>query len=225
MTNYKELPLIIFGTAGASREIYYLIKDINNSFGKSIFSVIGFISENENEVGNFVTDEKIVIASDDGIKNFINENLEIGVVIPFGSPYLRKKIFKLTSQYSNVIYPNLIHPSVQLIRDTTVMGKGNIIAAGSILTCNVSLGDFNFINLHCTIGHDAIIGDFNTVNPLSAISGNVVIGDECFIGCGANILQDITLGDSCTIGAGATVIHNVNIGDTEVGVPARKINK
>ena len=50
-------------------------------------------------------------------------------------------------------FPNIIDPSVQMSERIT-MGKGNIICAGNILTVDIALGDFNIINLDCTVGHD-----------------------------------------------------------------------
>ena len=50
------------------------------------------------------------------------------------------------------------------------MGKGNIVCAGNILTVDITLGDFNIINLDCTVGHDAVLHSYVTVYPSVNIS-------------------------------------------------------
>lgn len=64
------------------------------------------------------------------------------------------------------------------------LGESNIICAGTILTVDISIGNYDIINLDCAIGHDAIISDYVTINPGSTISGKVNVGSETGVGNG-----------------------------------------
>ncbi len=218
----KHLPLLIFGSSGASKEIYYLIQQMNlkeNAF----LDVLGFVEKEEALVGNLVCGNKKVITSDNNIEQFINNYERIGMVIPLGNGNLREKIYLKIQQYNNVFFPNIIHPSVIWEKDIVNMGEGNIIAAGTIITCNFVLGNFNFININCTIGHDVKLGNFNTINPLSSISGDVKIGSGSIIGAGSTVLQGLNIQDNTTLGAGAVLTKDTKKGQVLVGVPAKEL--
>lgn len=98
--------------------------------------------------------------------------------------------------------------------------RGVFVCPGCILTDNIDIAEFTFINMNCTIGHDVKIGRCCFIGPGANISGNVTVGDGVFIGTNAAILQGLTIGDGATVGAGAVVTKNVRPGVTVVGVPA-----
>ena len=88
------------------------------------------------------------------------------------------------------------------------------------MTVDITIGNFNVINLDCTVGHESVLDDFITLNPSVNVSGNVNIGSFSNIGTGTNIIQGISIGERVTIGAGAAVIRCIEDNHTAVGVPA-----
>ena len=221
--NHENLPVIIVGTGGASKETYYLIKKIN-LFAKESFLIVGFMEKDSCRIGDVVFDDQIIICSDETLGAFVLNYDRIGMVIPLSDPKSKQRIYQVSQSYQNIIYPNIVHPSV-IIEGETQMGIGNIISAGSVLACDLKIGDFNLINRCCTTGHDVIIGDFNTLNPSAVISGNVTIGSKCMIGAGAVVLQGLTVEDESVLGAGAVLANNASQGSTLVGIPAKRIEK
>ena len=71
---------------------------------------------------------------------------KMAVVCAIGSVTTRKTVIEKLKKNQKLYYPNLIDPSVSYSKYIK-MGEGNIICAGTILTTNIELGDFNILNL------------------------------------------------------------------------------
>ena len=201
--------LAIVGCGGFAREVKWLVDRINEK--QPQWNLIGFIDEDKNNIN--------VIGNDDYILSYNNE---IYVVIAIGSSSLRERLYNLYKNNPNVKFPNLIDPSV-LLSDSVKLGEGNIFCAGTILTVNILIGNFNIINLDCTVGHDTIIENFITVNPSVNISGNVHIFSGCNIGTGTQIIQGRSVGEKTIVGAGSVIVKDLPVKCTAVGCPAKPI--
>lgn len=219
--NWKGMPLVIFGSGGISREVLHVIDAINKTSNNQIYDVLGFVDKELSERANCRLD---IVTTDDGFAEFASRFPLLAVVIPIGSPNLKKKIHENIKNIDNIIFPNIIHPNTDVDISHVRMGKGNIICNGVSCTVDIEIGNFNLINLNCTIGHDVSIGDYNVINPLSSISGNIIINDSSLIGTGASILQGLEVGSESTVGAGAVVTKNVVNNVTVVGVPAKVVS-
>jgi sugar O-acyltransferase (sialic acid O-acetyltransferase NeuD family) len=122
-----------------------------------------------------------------------------------------------------LVFPTLIHPSVILSDDLVSIAKGCIICAGTIITCNISIGKFVTINLLCTVGHDTVIEEFSSFMPSVNISGEVRIEKSVYVGTGAKIINQLTIGKYTIVGAGAVVSKSLPENCTAVGIPAKPI--
>lgn len=208
--------IVIYGTGGFGREVVHLIEAINLISNE--WNIVGFIDDNLDNIGNIVNGYPVL-----GDYTWLfNYDGEINVAIGIGSPKTKRKIYEKLKARNNIIFPNIVHPDVKLSRFVE-LGQGNIICEGSILTCNIRLGDFVTINLNCTIGHDCIIEDFCTISPNASISGNVCLQEGVDFGTNATIIQGLTVGTYAIIGAGAVISKDVPAHCTAVGVPARPI--
>ena len=227
MQKITSIPLILFGTGGASKEVYYLIEQINKVSQDEKYEILGCIEEDEKKVGELAFSKINVIATDENVQSLISNYEQVAIVIPIGDPKIKKKIFEKIDSYNceNILYPNLIHPNAIVDSTLVKMDQGNIISAGVVMACDIELGNFNLINRSCTIGHDVSIGNFNTLNPMATISGDVHIGNDNLIGAGAIVLQGISIGDNITVGAGAVVTKDVEESVTVVGIPATQLIK
>jgi len=99
---WNGLPLLVFGSGGISKEIYNLIKDINEYNNNKIFDIIGFIGANEDEIGNEIIDNHRVITSDENIEDFTQNYAVIGIVIPIGNPKIKANIYNKVKNIHDV---------------------------------------------------------------------------------------------------------------------------
>lgn len=201
--------LVIVGNGGFAREVAWLVERIN--LEKKTWNFLGFIDNKLNEK-NVIGDDRFII----------NYKDELNVAIAIGTSHIRRKLYQNYKQNPNIKFPNLFDPSVLFSKKIT-FGIGNIICAGTILTVDISIGNFNIINLDCTVGHDAVIGDFITVNPSVNLSGSTEVGSGTNIGTGTQVIQGVSIGFDSIIGAGAVVNKDLPDNCTAVGVPAKVI--
>lgn len=222
MDNTERIPVIIFGTAGAATDIYYWIKAVNNSDSKEKFSVHGFV-DNEAKIGKVIYDGIKVIGSDSDVSEIIKGYSKMGLVVPFGNPVTRERIVKKFSQYPNVYFPNIIHPTVIYDRNAGVIGMGNHIGPGTVIESVFKIGNFNYISGGVELGHDIVVGDFNSINPSVATAGNVTVTQFCTLGINSTLIQNLTVRPNTVLGAGAVLIRDSEGDETLVGVPARRV--
>lgn len=208
--------IVIIGAGGMAREVAWLVKEINLAQGAT-WNLLGFVDANRASKGQ-IGGEYPVVGDDDWL---LKTEKPLAVVIGIGNPKLIHKISGMLAHKKNLEFPNLIHPTVIWDRETIIMGQGNLLCAGAILTTAIQLGSFNILNFGSSYGHDAVIGNCCVINPGVNVSGKVHIGDRCLVGVGSVILENRIVQNDTVIGAGAVVTKDVAAYATVVGVPAR----
>ena len=210
--------LYIIGAGGAAKEIFLLLKEINEH--KPTFNFKGFVDvslRDSLQIGaiKYPVINEVV---------FLKNHQEVSIVFGLADIDRLRKIIDLYRYKENFEFPSLVHPSVKL--DSSVsLGKGNIIAVQCVFTVDITIGAFNYINRGVHIGHDCVINDYNVINPMAVISGGVFLGDENLVGTNATILQYLKIGSKNKIGAGAVVIKEIGNDSCLIGVPAKNIER
>lgn len=206
--------IAVLGAGGLAREVEWLIQEINREQQEWEFA--GFIVSDLNHVGEF--DDRARILGDYSALRGVD-----AVALGIGSPSARLKVAEEVLQHSpSIEWPSLVHPSVKIDGRSLKVERGVAVAAGVIGTVNITLREFAFVNLSCTLGHEATIGRGAVLNPTVNVSGGVEIGDGALVGTGAQILQYLRVGDFATVGAGSVVTKNVDANTTVVGIPAKE---
>ncbi len=206
--------ILIVGASGFGREVAWLIEELKE------WKVVGFIDDSE-EIQNTIINGIPVIGKLDFLEKVTKKTY---VTIAIGNPIIRKKISERLMENKNIVFPNIIAKDIRINR-TIKLGIGNIICTNNILTTNISIGNFNHVNLSCTIGHDVVFNNYVTVYPGVNISGNVEISDISEIGTGSKIIQGKHISSNVIIGAGSVIVKNIEEEGTYVGVPARRVKK
>ena len=204
--------IVIVGASGFGREVAWLIENSDN------WNVKGFVDDNKDLENKSVNDYPVL-----GTIDFLlNANEKTNVVVAIGNPQIRKKIVERLQSNKNISFPNIVDKDV-IIDRTITLGFGNIICKGNILTTNIEIGNFNHINLSCTIGHDVQFHDYITVYPGVNISGNVIMNDCVEVGTGTKIIQGKKIVEETVIGAGSVVVKDIVENGTYIGVPAKQM--
>lgn len=209
--------LYIIGCGGLGREVAWLVERINEKQKK--WNLRGFIDDGVDagtKIGNYLVY---------GDTNYLIENAnEAYCVCAIASPKIRQRIITTLKENGLNNFATLVDPSV-IKSDSTSIGEGTIICAGSIISVNTKIENHVIVDWESTVGHDSIISDFCTVYPGANISGQVTLDKYVQVGAGAVILQGLSIGSYSFIGAGATVVKNIGVDVIVVGTPAHPISK
>jgi len=116
----------------------------------------------------------------------------------------------------------LIHPTAILSARVEV-GAGSYIGPLAVISVNTKIGAHAIVDMHVSIGHDAVLKDFCTVYPGARISGRCRVGEYVLIGSNAVLLPGTLIGDRAVVGASSLAGGAVEPGTTVLGVPARII--
>jgi len=208
--------IVILGAGGLGREIAFVLSEISKQSDR--YQILGFIDNNTFLHGKMVNGYP-VLGNDSWLLNYSDK---INVVICIGNPRVRKQAVDKFSIKKNIIFPNIIADNVKL-SDSITMGIGCVICLSTVLTVNISFGNFVLIMSNSVIGHDSFLDDFSTVYPSVTLSGNVSVGKYSEIGVGSKTIQQKSIGQNSIVGAGAVVIKDVPDNCIVVGVPAKPI--
>lgn len=207
--------IVIVGAGGFGREVKTIIDAVNK--GKKTYNFLGFYDDGI-EKGTQVNQYPVLGKLSD--LNALQQ--ETAVVLGIGNPIVKSNIIaSLTNTFLD--FPTLIHPNVVISEDEVAIGKGTVICAGSILTCNIRIGEFVTLNLMCSVGHDTTIGNYASFMPAVNISGEVHIAEKVYVGTGAKIINQLSIGSGTIVGAGAVVSKELPAHCTAVGIPAKPI--
>src|SRR6478672_11038479 len=185
--------IVIIGAGGFGREVKIIIDAINKI--SKHYNFLGFYDDGI-EKGKIINNFPVL----GNLSDLNAVQSETAVALGIGNPQTKSKIVGLL-QNPNLWFPTLIHPHTTISDDEIRIGQGSIICAGTIITCNIKIGQFVTLNLLCTVGHDAIIDDYASFMPSVNISGEVHIEEKVYVGTGASIINQLSIGPSTVIGA------------------------
>lgn len=207
--------IAIYGAGGLGREIACLIRRINETC--PAWDLVGFFDDDASLKGRALPYGPVL----GGLPELNAWEKPLSLVMAIGAPDCVRGI---VSQIRNprIAFPNLVSPNADFADlESVVMGKGNVIQRLCMVSCGVTVGDFNVLNSGAGLGHDVRMGSFNSLMPAARVSGGVRIGDGNYLGAGSIVLQQIRIGDGVKLGAGAVLMTRPKDRSVYVGNPAR----
>ena len=193
--------IAIVGAGGLGREVLGILKSINKL--KETWDIIGFYDDG---VKNLTINDLRVLG---GVSQLNAIQEKMAVVLAIGNPRVKRSIAEsLVNSY--ISFPVILHPNVVIYdRKYVNLGKGVVIGANSVLTTNIKIYDFVYINTATVISHDVSIGEFSILMPNVSISSEATIGKEVYVGNGVKIDYPTLIEDKTVVPIG-TVMTNPN---------------
>ena len=210
--------LVILGAGGLARELANAVADINEN--AQTFEVMGYLDDEEELIGQKRVQLPIL-----GPVNWLasHKSAELWTIPGVGDGYVRERFSGIAEQHA-VPLATVIHPSA-IVGSGCSIEAGVFIAAGCVITVDVSLGECALVNMGCTVAHDVRIGNYVSIHPGARVSGEVTIGDYALIGTQAVVLNQRTIGRGAVVAMGAVVAHDVPDYTMVAGNPARAVKK
>jgi len=208
--------IAIFGAGGFGLEVAMLIEQINEVTSR--WHIVGFFDDDPALSGKTINGYPVLggIEALEGLH-------DIALSVAIEDPSKRIRAIQRLERKS-IDYPNLIHPAV-LIGNDVILGFGNILCAGVIVTVNNKIGNFCHFNFKTCVGPDCIIEDFTTTGLSVDFSGNNQIGNGTFFGDHSAVLKNVSVGARSRIGAGVLIEKDIPISAGVEGVPARMVRQ
>lgn len=212
--------LAIYGAGGFGREVACLIKAINKVEEK--WNLIGFFDD---DISKKQTDNGGYGPVIGGMEDLNAHPTDLAIVMTIGVPaVVQKLVSKITNE--RIYYPNIIAPDIIYLDEPTFkIGKGNLIMFQSLISYNISIGDFNLFNCGVSLGHETTMGSYNSMMSYTKISGEVIIGDANYFGVSSVVLQRRKIGKETTIGTNSVIMRDTRNGSTYLGNPAAELLK
>lgn len=169
--------LIIVGSGGFGREV------ANVAVSLGFWSGIYFIDDAKT-VNTTINGIK-VIGSSKALADYKGD-----VFVALGNIQARNAIVQDLKINETISFPNIFHPSCGWVyNNLNKLGQGNYIGEGVVGTVNISIGNFNVINIGCLISHDTGIGSFCNLMHGAKITSGAALHDFINVGAGASILS------------------------------------
>lgn len=206
--------LYIIGAGGFSKQVVEIVEKMNEQQPR--YQIEGLIDDDPHLSGQNILGYPVA-GNREKLKQIASRK-SISAVVAISATRVRRRI---VSQFPEIDWVNLVHPSAVISR-TLTMGTGNIICAGTIINPDCTIHKHCHINIGCTLGHDVTLENYATLMPGCHLSGNVCLRQHTTIGTGASILPGLSTGRNTIIGAGSVLVKSAKPNSVYTGIPARR---
>lgn len=119
-------------------------------------------------------------------------------------------------------YATHVHSSAVLDESVSV-GRGSIVLAGCVATCDVTVGEHVVLMPQVILTHDDVVEDFATLAAGATLAGRVTVGRGAYLGTNCTVREDARIGDGAVLGMGAVLLNELPAGQVWAGNPARPL--
>lgn len=206
--------LVIIGAGGLAREVFDLAKlcFVNTSN----FKVKGFLSLEKTNIEELGYPKIIGVSTE-----YVIEKGDV-FFCAIGNPF-HKKLVVQDLLLRGATFINLIHPTANISSSVT-LGVGVAIKAYCVISSDVHIDDFTYLQSSVIMGHDVKIGKYCQINSFSFFAGYAEIKDCVTVNAGAKLIQNVKVEENAIIGMGSVVLNKVKKGTTVFGMPAKRIS-
>lgn len=190
--------LVIVGAGDLSKEIVWLIEDINKR--QPTYLILGFLDDDQAKIGTEYYGYKVL-----GNINYLDElsaKMQLSAVIAIQDGEIRKKIVEDHPNFKR--WESIVHPTA-VIANSSSYGNGCVFFPQVTVSVDSNLGGFGLFYIHSTICNDCNVGNYVSLMSGASLSEHVVIGDGCFLGAGACVYPHKSIGHKSKVSVGSVV--------------------
>jgi sugar O-acyltransferase (sialic acid O-acetyltransferase NeuD family) len=219
LSEHPVRDLIIGGAGGASREIAWMVEEINRLEPR--WNLLGFLDDDP-EKQDLLVHGYPVLGPLSAAPMYSSSYFIVGIASYRNRMGRRNAVERM--ELSPDRFATLIHPSVWISRHARV-GVGTAILANVVIAPDAVIGSQVLVSTHSTIGHDSVLEDFVTLAAQVNISGGAYVGPYSYLGARSVLRDGIRVGAGALVGIGSVVVNDVEPGVTVFGNPARPLPK
>jgi sugar O-acyltransferase (sialic acid O-acetyltransferase NeuD family) len=216
--------LVIVGAGGYGSVAASVADDINALASKhdqeARWDVLGYADSNAAKRGRLHAGRPVLGTIEEMGRDFHGRDLWFFCAI--GENDVRAKIVRIAEEFGWKP-ATLVHPTAVLANNVEI-GAGSYIGPVSVISVNTKIGAHVIVDMHVSIGHDAVLKDFCAVFPGARISGCCCLGEHALVGSNATLLPGTRVGERAVVGASSLAHGLVEPDTTILGVPARVIH-
>ncbi len=205
--------MLIVGAGGFAKQILPVIDRLG------LINEVVFYDDYSNNQTTLIARNFRVIKTETELKEYFSFG-DLRFVIGVGGTLNRYTIYQKFCALGAEPF-SLIDPLSTISSFEVRIEPSSCILQNVVIEPSSTIGKGCLINLNSLITHDVSIGEFTEISPGVSLLGASKIGKSVFIGAGAVILPKIEIGDNCVIGAGAVVNRSIPAGHRVAGVSAR----
>lgn len=214
--------LVIIGAGGFGAIVASVARDINANMANYLpasWNIIGYADGDAAKRGTRHEGYLVHGTLEDAARDF--QGRELWFFCAIGENNARANVAR-SAEELGWKPATLIHPTAIVARNVEV-GAGSYIGPFSVTSVNTKIGAHAIIDMHVSIGHDAVLKDFCAVYPGARISGCCRVGEYVLVGSNATLLPGTVVGDRAVVGASSLAGGSIEPDTTVLGVPARMI--
>jgi sugar O-acyltransferase (sialic acid O-acetyltransferase NeuD family) len=202
--------LVLVGASGLAREVLMV------ELARGRYDDLVIVDDDPGRWGSSLHGVKVVgpiaIAAEPGVGD---------VVVCIGSGQGRRQVVERLAALgvTGARYATVVDPSVR-VPPTCTVGRGSVLLAGVVLTCDVHIHRHVVVMPNVTLTHDDVISDYATLCAGVSLGGEVTVEPAAYLGMNSSVRQRLTVGTGGVLGMGAVLLRHLPAGETWVGVPA-----
>lgn len=209
--------MLIVGAKGFAKELLETIMQKNSE------AKIAFYDDVSGDLPELLFNKYQIIKNEEEASSYLKEQ-DMHFALGIGDPKLRYEFYKKFVSLGGKP-TSIISPFSKIGKYNNFIQEGCTILTDVVIESNNSIGKGNLLHIGSLITHDVTIGNFCEISPRVNLLGNVIIGDFCSLGTASTILPKVKIGNNVTVGAGAVVTKDIADDLTVVGIPAKSLAK
>jgi sugar O-acyltransferase (sialic acid O-acetyltransferase NeuD family) len=217
--------LVIVGAGGYGSVAASVADDINALASKhdqeAPWDVVGYADSDATKIGRRHAGRAVLGTIEEMGRDF--HGRDIWFFCAIGENDVRAKIVRIAEEFGWKP-ATLVHPTTVLASNVEI-GAGSYIGPVSVISVNTKIGAHVVVDMHVSIGHDAVLNDFCAVFPGARISGCCCLEKYALVGSNATLLPGTRVGERAVVGASSLAHGLVEPDTTILGVPGRVVHR